>query len=323
MVPSVPGDSSEPDSSPSPSGGERLSRERLAGRELGGLVLLTVLWGLNWPIMKVGVSAIAPMTFRSLTMVIALPLLWWMIRRAGESICIPREHWREVLLIGLFNLVIWYVCVMYGVALLSSGRAAILGYTMPIWAAVLGMLIYGERPGRRLALGVIAAACGVALLMASEFSAISGSPAGTALMLLAAVSWAFGTHLTRRRRLSASIKVITFWSVVLALIVCAAIALASEAGRWRPDAIGVPALFSVVYNGVIVFGVAQLLWFRLASTLSPVASGLSVLMIPVIGLASGALGLGETLHWQDGVALGCVVFAIAMVVLPARGGRAG
>lgn len=155
-----------------------MSTDRLSGRELGGLVLLTVLWGINWPIMKTGVSVIAPMTFRSITMLLALPMLWWMIRAAGEPIRIAREHWAEMLFIALFNLVIWYVCVMYGVSLLSSGRAAILGYTMPIWAAVLGMILYRERPGLRLAVGVLAAAGGVALLMASELSAISGSPGG-------------------------------------------------------------------------------------------------------------------------------------------------
>lgn len=302
---------------------ERLSGQRLAGREIGALVLLTVTWGINWPIMKVGVAAIAPMTFRSLTMIVALPMLWWMIRSAGEPLRIAREHWREMALIALFNLVIWYVCVMYGVSLLSSGRAAILGYTMPIWAAVLGMLLYGERPGGRLVIGVIAAAGGVALLMASELSAISGSPGGTSLMLLAAIAWAYGTHLTRRRRLPASIKVITFWSVVLALVVCGTLALVTERHRWQPAAIEGPALFAVFYNSVVVFGVAQLLWFRLASMLPPVASGLSVLMIPVIGLASGALALGEPLHWQDGAALACVVFAIAMVLLPTRGARSG
>ena len=135
-----------------------MSGERLAGRELWGLALLTILWGFNWPVMKTGVSAIAPMTFRSLSMLLAVPMLWWMVRATGESIRIPRAHWREIALIALFNMAIWYVCVMYGVSLLSSGRAAILGYTMPIWAAVLGIVLYGERLGARLASGVLAAA---------------------------------------------------------------------------------------------------------------------------------------------------------------------
>ncbi len=293
--------------------------DRLAGRELALLGLLTLIWGINWPIMKAGVGSFAPMTFRSLTLVIAVPMLWLLIRSQGESVRIAREHWRELFAIGLFNLVIWTICVIYGLQMLSSsGRAAILGYTMPIWAALIGLPLYGERPGARLLLGVLAAGCGVALLMASEMSALSGSPAGASLLLVAAASWGLGTHLTRRRKLQATIKVITFWSAALALVVCGALAILTERDRWDPASATNAALFAVFYNSVVVFGIAQLLWFRLATLLPPVASGLSVLMIPVIGLASGALALGEPLYWQDAAALVCVVVAIATVLMPSR-----
>lgn len=294
------------------------STTRLAGRELALLALLTGIWGINWPIMKAGLGSIAPMTFRALTLVIAVPMLWLIIRLRGESLRIERSHWRELFGIGIFNLVIWTICVIYGLKLLSSGRAAILGYTMPIWAALLGMILYGERTGARLALGVAAAGCGVALLMVSEFSALTGSPAGVLLLLAAAVSWGIGTHLTRRRTMSASVTVITFWSAALALVICSSLALLTERAQWQPAGITRAAAFSVFYNSVIVFGIAQLLWFRLATLLPPVASGLSVLMIPVIGLASGAAWLDEPLYWQDGAALACVVVAIATVLLPVR-----
>jgi drug/metabolite transporter (DMT)-like permease len=291
---------------------------RLAGRELWLLALLTLIWGINWPIMKAGVNEIAPMTFRSLTLLIAVPLLWLIIRAQRESLRVDRRYWRELLGIALCNLVIWTICVIYGLRLLSSGRAAILGYTMPIWAALIGIALYGERPGPRLRWGVLAAALGVILLMVSEFSALSGSPFGALLLLVAAASWALGTHLTRRRKLASSATVITFWSAVLALVACMALALLTERDQWNPSAISSIAGFSVFYNSVIVFGVAQVLWFRLAMLLPPVASGLSVLMIPVIGLSSGALALGEPLYWQDAAALLCVVIAIATVLLPAR-----
>jgi drug/metabolite transporter (DMT)-like permease len=294
------------------------ANNRLSGREFALLALLTGIWGFNWPIMKTGLGAIAPMTFRALTLVIAVPMLWAMLRVRGEAIAIPRRHWRELFAIALFNLVIWTICVIYGLGLLSSGRAAILGYTMPIWAALLGLFVYGERTGARLAWGVAAAACGVALLLASEIAALSGSPGGVLLMLAASISWALGTHLTRKRTMPGSVTLLTFWSAVLALVICGGLALLTEADRWRPAGIGAGAAFSVFYNSVIVFGVAQLLWFRLATLLPPVASGLSVLMIPVIGLLSGAVWLDEPLYWQDAAALACVMIAIATVLLPTR-----
>jgi drug/metabolite transporter (DMT)-like permease len=73
----------------------------------------------------------------------------------------------------------------------------------------------------------------------------------------------------------------------------------------------------------LVFGVSQLLWFRLASILPPVASGLSVMLIPVVGLFSAMAMLGEVPTWHDWAALACVLAAIASVLLPRRAGAAG
>ena len=279
------------------------------------LVLLTVTWGLNWPVMKLGVIELAPMTFRTICMAAGLPVLWLLVRSQGVSLRVPREHWRELCLLALTNLIVWVVLVTYALELLDSGRAAILGYTMPIWVAIIGIIVFGERPSRRLGIGVAAAAIGIAFLLAGEITAIAGSPLGTVLMLAAAIVWGYGTHLTRRRRQTTSVIAITFWSLTLALAVCAAAALLFERSQWRGWP-GTAGWISITYNALVIFGFSQVLWFRLASSLPPVASGLSVMLIPVIGLFSGMAILREIPRWQDWVALGCILVAIATVLLP-------
>ena len=72
---------------------------------------------------------------------------------------------------------------------------------------------------------------------------------------------------------------------------------------------------SIFYNDVGVFGFAHAAWFYLARTMPPLASSISVMMIPVLGVFSGALLLGETLHWQDWTAVVLMVSAIALVVM--------
>ena len=289
---------------------------RLSPRDLWLLALLTLLWGVNWPVMKIGVQELPPMTFRSLCMIGGLPMLAAIAHGRGLSLRVPREHWRELLVLALTNMVLWFVFAMYGVKLLSSGRAAILGYTMPIWSAVVAIVVFGENPSRRLWIGVAGAAAGVALLLGSEFTAIAGSPLGTAMMLTAAAIWAYGTHRMRRRILPTHILVITFWSLSLGLIVCGAIALVFE--RQHVDRFPNAAEWAAIaFNAFLVFGFAQLVWFRLATILPPVASGLSVMLIPVIGVFSGVWMLGERLVWQDWAALGCILVAIATVLLPA------
>ena len=292
----------------------------LGGRDLAMLVLLTLFWGLNWPVMKIGVHDFAPMSFRAISMIAGLPVLWAIVRSQGLSLAVPREHWRELAAIAMTNMAIWYVLAMYGVKLLASGRAAILGYTMPIWVGVIGWLVFGERPSRRLGFGLAAAAGGVALLLSSEFAAMAGRPAGTVCMLAAAFVWGFGTHLMRRRRQDTSVLVITFWSLAISLVVCGSAAVVFERDQWvrPPDA---REWAAIVYNAVLIFGFAQVAWFRLASILPPVASGLSVMLIPAIGLFSGIAILGERPHWQDFVALACILLAIATVLMPAAADR--
>ena len=87
------------------------------------------------------------------------------------------------------------------------------------------------------------------------------------------------------------------------------------AGRPVPNA---PAAWAIGYNAVLIFGYAHAAWFYLARSLPPVASTLSVMFIPVLGVFSGAVWLGEVLHWQDWAAVLLVVVAIASVLWPAK-----
>lgn len=288
----------------------------LARRELVLLVILTLLWGFNWPVMKIGVRDFAPLSFRTLCMVGGVAMLFVMARVQGDSLKVSREHWPELVWLALTNMIIWYVLSIYGVKLLSSGRAAILGYTMPVWTALIGWLVYRDRLDLRMGAGVLAAVAAIALLLGEELTRLAGRPTGTLCMLSAAFVWAIGTQMMRRRKLPGSVLVLTFWMMVMSLFVCSLVAWLLERDQWvRP-----PNLMewgAILYNAVLVFGVSQLLWFRLATLLPPVASSLSVMLIPVVGLFSGMLLLGEVPSWQDYAALICVLVAMATVLLPA------
>jgi len=290
----------------------------LARKELVLLVVLTLLWGFNWPVMKIGVRDFAPLSFRTLCMVGGVVMLFVMARVQGESLRVSREHWPELVWLALTNMIIWYVLSIYGVKLLSSGRAAILGYTMPVWTALIGWLVYRDRLDLRMGVGVLAAGAAIALLLGEELIRLAGRPTGTLCMLCAAFVWAIGTQMMRRRKLPGSVLVLTFWMMVMSLVVCGPVAWMIERDQW----VRAPNLMewgAILYNAVLVFGVSQLLWFRLATLLPPVASSLSVMLIPVVGLFSGMWLLGEVPSWQDYVALLFVLVAIATVLLPAGG----
>lgn len=300
--------------------------QRLTPTQLWLLVGLTITWGINWPIMKLGVGGgggYPPLTFRALSMWIGIPVLaiglvalkvpFTILRGDAEK---PFKHWRELLLLAVFNMFVWHGCIILAVTLLSSGRAAILGYTMPIFSAIIGAWFFADKLTARGWLGVGSAAFGVMLLLTHEFGKLAGAPLGVLLALMAASTWALGTQLLRRTNIPAATLTISFWMTVLTAIVMSVLAIIFEQHRWRmPNA---TEWFSILFNAVLIFGFAHATWFYLARSLPPVASTLSVMLIPILGVFSGALWLSEKLFWQDWAAVALMVVAIGSVLWPKK-----
>lgn len=280
------------------------------------LSLLTLSWGINWPIMKIGVRDFPPMTFRTLGMLGGLPAIWLAARLQRVSMAIPPGQAKAIVKLAIPNMLIWHLFVILGVKMLSSGRAAILGYTMPVWAVLCGLIFFNERITRMAWLGIGFALAGALLLLSSEFGALSGQPLGSLLVLVAAAGWGYGTAAMRRSRIAMPTISLTFWMLAFTTLMMAAVSVLFERAAWRmPNALEWSA---IVYNALITFGFAHVVWFRLARMLPPVASSLSIMMIPVIGVLSGAWLLGETPHWQDYAAMGLILAAMSTVLLKPR-----
>lgn len=293
---------------------------RLSRRQLVVLVLLTLVWGLNWPVMKLGISGTPeapapypPLTFRVLSMIGGLPVLALGLVGAKVPFAIPRRDWGAVARLAVPNMIFWHIVIIVALQSLSSGRAAILGYTMPVFSALWGYALFGERLALRQAAGVGAAAVAVVLLLSHEFGRLAGAPLAALAMLVAAAVWALGTHQMRRHTLQVPTLAIIFWMTALTTVVMTVAALAFEHDRWQPPSPTVA--WAIAYNAVGVFGFAQAAWLWLARGLPPVASSISVMMIPVLGVFAGAVWLGERLHWQDFAAVGLIVLGIALVLL--------
>ena len=108
------------------------------------LALLTFFWGINWPIMKFAVESFPPFLFRLLSMVIgAVGIgIYMMLRR--ERFFVPVSDRRRVTTLAIWNMLLWQVMSIYAIQALSSGRATIIGYTMPMWAFIAGALLFKE-----------------------------------------------------------------------------------------------------------------------------------------------------------------------------------
>ena len=285
----------------------------IRGAALLGLAGLTLAWGLNWPIMKFSLRELSPLFFRATTMTGgALLLAAWFTAR-GHDMRLPRSAWLPLAALAAPNVLGWHLFSILGVQELASGRAAILGFTMPIWTAVLAVLFFGEKPTRRVLVGVACAAVAIALLVAHEVVALAGRPLGIAWMQLAALSWAFGTILMRRTRLALSTQAITVWMMMLSSAAFWLIAPVFE--PWPGWQFSAPMWIALAWGVAINYGVAQVVWFNLARTLPPTASAFSIMAVPIVGTVSAIAIVGEVPRWQDWAAALFVILAIASALL--------
>lgn len=285
-------------------------------RQLLALIALTLMWGVNWPMMKYSLRELSPMYFRALTMSCGALFLYSWYRARGVRMLPQGTEWKSVVSIGIPNMLGWHTLSILGVKELASGRAAILGFTMPVWTVLIGVLFLGERLTRRVAFAAVAVLATVTLLTSGEFTALSGRPLGIVWMEIAAVCWAIGTLMVRRAHLTLPIETLTIWMMILTAACLWLIAFVTEPWpRWQFTA-GMWA--SLAYGAFINYGFAQTLWSGLARHLPPATSAMSIMAIPLIGTLSATLIVGEWPHWQDFVAIAFVMAAIAAVLLPSR-----
>lgn len=286
----------------------------MSSRELIYLAFLTLFWGVNWPVMKFAVMDYPPLTFRVISMLGGLLSLGLMARWQKIPLHVERSYWKQIFFLSVPNMILWHIFAISGVVLLSSGRAGILGYTMPVFALGASWWLEKKRPSAVQFLGVGLALAATLLLLSSEFAQIAGAPLGVLFMLIAAAGWGYGTVTIRRCALPHATLTLTFWMLAIATVAVGIGAVALEHAHWRWPNTG--EWLSIAFNAFIVFGFCHTVWYAIARRLSPIASAISVMFIPVIGVFSGAWLLNETLYWQDYAAIGLVCASIAVVVLP-------
>ncbi|MDO9196246.1 DMT family transporter [Rhodoferax sp.] len=292
-------------------GGRVISR-----RQLLGLVALTLMWGINWPMMKLSLRELTPMYFRAVTMTCGALWLYVFYRARGLRMLPVGTEWRSVITLGIPNMLGWHTVSILGVKELASGRAAILGFTMPIWTVLIGVLFLGDKLTRRVAFAAIAVAVAIALLISHEFTALSGRPLGILWMELAAVLWAIGTLMMRRAHLTLPVETLTVWMMILGSVCLWGIAWISE--PWPVWQFSTAMWISLAYGALINYGFAQIIWAGLARNLPPATSAMSIMAIPVVGIMTATVIVGEWPNWQDFVAIVFVMAAIAAVLLPPR-----
>jgi drug/metabolite transporter (DMT)-like permease len=226
----------------------------------------------------------------------------------------PRDQWGRLALTALFNVTLWNVLIAYGLTLLPAGRSVILAYTMPLWVVLMSSFTLGERLTPRRVLGITLGMGGMLLLIVRELGALRAAPLGAALVIAAALSWAVGTILLKRYPTRMPTTSFTGWQLLIGGVPIVLGALLLDQQRWHP--LSAQAAFAFAYNVVVAFVLCYWAWYKLVATASAIVSAIGSLLIPVVGVFSSMLVLGERPSLAEYLALALVIAALATVLLP-------
>jgi drug/metabolite transporter (DMT)-like permease len=299
-----------------------------------GILLLAALWlvwGTSWPAMRVVFLEIPVWQYRAVSCFIgALGLLAIAVATSRGNWRVPREHWAPLAAAATFNITMWHVLVGYGLSLIGAGHAVIACYTLPIWTALLGTVFLKERLTWRIAAALALGLGGILALFSSDFETVGTNPVGLGWVLASAVAWAIGTIIMKRVAWRTNMIAIAGWQLLIGAIPIAVVAALTE--RFVMFQASATALWSTLYLVFAGLIAGYGLWFKIVTIFPATVASIGALMIPIVGVVSGAIVLGEPVSWPEALALVLVLAAVALVLLrpaappkvvPAKAGRSG
>ena len=269
-------------------------------------------WGASWPAMKIVVSQMPIYSFRVLTAwgggAMVLLIAWLM----GNSRRLARRDIGPALVAGLLNITGWLYFTALGLTMLPAGRATVLAYTMPLWAFLAAILLTGERiTARRLiALGFGLGA--VLVLGGDDLIRLGAAPLGVLATLAAAASWGLGTVVQKKTVWRTPLLTVAGWQLLLGGAPLAALAIAQDSAPFANITMqGALAMAYIVLIGTVL---GYWAWFRVLQLIPGEMAALGILPVPVIGVISSTLILGEPLGWAEFAAVALLTAALATML---------
>ena len=237
----------------------------------------------------------------------------------GGAPALPeRRMWGAIALTGFFNMGLFQIFLISGIATLGPSRTPIIIYTMPVWSALLASVMLKERITARVALSLLLSLSAVAIVISQE-TAVRKAPVGTLLTLLAAICFGIGTVLTKRDALHGDPTINAAWQLLTGTLPIVVVWLAfAPHAYFRPDQTrGLVSLVCLILGSNAL---AYYCWFRLIRALPASVASLTTLVVPCVGFGSSALLIGGHVTWLDGAALALIVVAVGLVLVkPAKG----
>jgi drug/metabolite transporter (DMT)-like permease len=291
--------------------------EQAKGAPILTVLLIGLLWGLNWPAVKFMLTEMPPLTIRAVALSFAAFVLAVLLKMKGQHLRLEPGDRLPMVMTGLLVVFGFNVFTALGQLLTETSKAAIIAFTMPAFTAVFAAIFLGERLGAR---GLIALAIGMAgldVLASEDISALVAKPLGPVVMLLAALSWALGTVALKARAWSLPPLALTVWFFAVSSVACWPLVLVFEP-PWHQSWPTAPVLWTLGYHTLGPMVVCYALWTTMVGRISATIAAIATLMVPIVGVASAVILLGDPMTWQKFLSLSMILTSIFMTQRPVK-----
>jgi drug/metabolite transporter (DMT)-like permease len=287
----------------------------LSARSTGFLLLAVTStgWAANWVAIKVLLREWPPLFSRGVSGIAAAILLAAVAAALGESLRIPRRAVVPLLFAAFTNVFAWMGFSTMAMKYVAVSEGVLLVYTMPIWATLFAWPILGKRPTLRDVAALLLGLSGVVVLLGAHGIALGPDKLiGIALALAAAILFALGGVLTTSP-LPITPTASVAWQVGLACFPMFILGLVFE----HPDLAAISAGGSTVltYMALGPMGACYVAWFAALRRLPAATAAIGTLSVPVIGVITASIALGEPLGIREVVAMVLTLAGVALALL--------
>ncbi len=276
------------------------------------LIIVAVIWALNFSIIKVTLEEIGPFAFNALRFVFAAALLIGVTKWRGFKVIVKKEHLIPIIGIGLVGNLVYQVLFIVGVNLTNAANSAVILGTIPVWIALMAHLFTDEKLSTIKTLGITFAFIGVGLIIfgrSSGFSFSGTSALGDVIVLLSAIAWAAYTILSKKylKEYNSS-----QYSAFISLIGVIALVLGGIPDLLKTDFSGISlaGYGGILYSGFLSVGLAYLIWNRGVHKIGAVRTAAYQNLVPVLGVVFGVVLLNESLNLLQYLGSGSVLVGI-------------
>lgn len=272
------------------------------------LLALAGVWGYGWVVGKVGLDYASPATFVALRTVLAAAAMFVVLLLLRLPLRPPPLGYTMV--IGLLQTTGFSGLSMWALDTAGAGKTSVLIYTMPFWLLLLAWAFLGERLRGLQWLAVGMAFTGLVLVIGPwHMDGLAPSVAA----VVAGLSWAASAVVVKllQRRHHVDVLSLTAWQTVLGGVPLVIIALLT----WTPPDWSGAFIGALAYNALLANALGWLLWLFALRGLAAGTAGLGTLAVPVIGVISAWLQLGERPAAVEAAGMALIIVALAVLSL--------